>query len=182
MAQLAVAAPGAAIGAFQVGWRVGLFIGSQLFVQKQKVEGPRLGDLQVQASTYGMGIPLVFGSMRLAGATDIESEENQAEVGGKGFGDGPGVTTVSYSANSYRYSAEHLSGPPRRRGPGARSLHRAVRGCGQRTGLQGLPGHTMAILLRGFEQAVQPLAFLLGHAEFPGQPVDVLLCYSQLPG
>ena len=74
-----------------MGWLVGLFIGSQLFAEKQKVEGPRLGDLQVQASTYGMGIPLVFGSMRLAGATDIEFEENQAEVGGKGFGpDGPG--------------------------------------------------------------------------------------------
>jgi transposase len=35
--------------------------------QQQKVEGPHLGDLQVQASPYGMGIPQVFGSMRIAG-------------------------------------------------------------------------------------------------------------------
>lgn len=71
MAQLAVAAAGAAVGSLfgvpQVGWLVGSLIGSQLFAEKQKVEGPRLGDLQVQASTYGMGIRQVFGSMRLAG-------------------------------------------------------------------------------------------------------------------
>jgi hypothetical protein len=49
-----------------VGWLVDSFIGSQLFAEKQKFEGRRLGDLPVQASTYGMGIPQVFGSMRLA--------------------------------------------------------------------------------------------------------------------
>ena len=42
MAQLAVAAAGAAVGSLfgapQVGWLVGSFIGSQLFAEKQKVE------------------------------------------------------------------------------------------------------------------------------------------------
>ena len=57
MAQLAVAAAGAAVGSLfgapQVGWLVGSFIGGELFGgQGGKVEGPRLGDLQVQASTY----------------------------------------------------------------------------------------------------------------------------------
>ena len=49
MAQLAVAAAGAAIGgAFgspSAGWLIGSFIGSQLFGETQKVEGPRLAML-----------------------------------------------------------------------------------------------------------------------------------------
>jgi hypothetical protein len=51
MAQLAVAAAGAAVGSFfgapQVGWLIGAYIGGRLFgEQQQKIEGPRLGDLQ----------------------------------------------------------------------------------------------------------------------------------------
>jgi hypothetical protein len=102
MAQLAVAAAGAAVGSLfgapQAGWLVGSFIGAALFAggQQQKVEGPRLGDLQVQASTYGMGIPQVFGSMRLAGNIIwarplIEKRHKQSS--GKGGG---GQTVVSY--------------------------------------------------------------------------------------
>ena len=100
MAQLAVAAAGAAVGSLfgmpQVGWLVGSLIGSQLFAEKQKVEGPRLGDLQVQASTYGMGIPQVFGSMRLAGNVIWARpliEKRRKESSGKGGG---GQTVVSY--------------------------------------------------------------------------------------
>jgi len=100
MAQLAVAAAGAAVGSLfgapQVGWLVGSFIGSQLFAEKQKVEGPRLGDLQVQASTYGMGIPHVFGSMRLAGNVIWARpliEKRRKQSSGKGGG---GQTVVSY--------------------------------------------------------------------------------------
>ena len=103
MAQLAVAAAGAAIGSFfgapQVGWLVGSFIGAALFAggQQQKVEGPRLGDLQVQASTYGMGIPQVFGSMRIAGnviwARPLIEKRSKSSAG-KGGG---GQTVVSYA-------------------------------------------------------------------------------------
>ena len=100
MAQLAVAAAGAAVGSLfgapQVGWLVGSFIGSQLFAEKQKVEGPRLGDLQVQASTYGMGIPQVFGSMRLAGNVIWARpliEKRHKQRSGKGGG---GQKVVSY--------------------------------------------------------------------------------------
>lgn len=100
MAQLAVAATGAAVGSLfgapQVGWLVGSFIGSQLFAERQKVEGPRLGDLQVQASTYGIGITQVFGSMRLAGNViwtrpliEKRREERSGKVGG-------GQTVVSH--------------------------------------------------------------------------------------
>jgi hypothetical protein len=102
MAQLAVAAAGAAVGSLfgapQVGWLVGSFIGSQLFGgQGGKVEGPRLGDLQVQASTYGMGIPEIHGSMRIAGNVIWARpliEKRQKESAGKGGG---GQTVVSYS-------------------------------------------------------------------------------------
>jgi hypothetical protein len=100
MAQLAVAAAGAAVGSLfgapQVGWLVGSFIGSQLFAEQRRVEGPRLGDLQVQASTYGMGIPQVFGSMRLAGNVIWARpliEKRRKQSSGKGGG---GQTVVSY--------------------------------------------------------------------------------------
>jgi hypothetical protein len=103
MAQLAVAAAGAAVGSLfgapQAGWLVGSFIGAALFAgggQQQKVEGPRLGDLQVQASTYGMGIPQVFGSMRLAGNVIWARpliEKRHKQSAGKGGG---GQTVVSY--------------------------------------------------------------------------------------
>ena len=103
MAQLAVAAAGAAVGSLfgapQVGWLVGSFIGGQLFGgQGGKVEGPRLGDLQVQASTYGMGLsPTIHGSMRIAGNVIWAKpliEKRQKESAGKGGG---GQTVVSYS-------------------------------------------------------------------------------------
>jgi hypothetical protein len=42
MAQLAVAAVGSLFGGSQVGWLVGSFIGSQLFAEKQKIEGRAL--------------------------------------------------------------------------------------------------------------------------------------------
>jgi Ni/Co efflux regulator RcnB len=100
MAQLAVAAAGAAVGllfgAPQAGWLVGSFIGSQLFAEQRRVEGPRLGDLQVQASTYGMGIPQVFGSMRLAGNVIWARpliEKRHKQSAGKGGG---GQKVVSY--------------------------------------------------------------------------------------
>ncbi|MDH3660764.1 MAG: phage tail protein [Alphaproteobacteria bacterium] len=105
MAQLAVAAAGAAVGSLfgapQVGWLVGSFIGSQLFGgEGGKVEGPRLGDLQVQASTYGMGIPQIYGSMRIAGNVIWAKpliEKRQKETAGKGGG-GPTVVSYSYFA------------------------------------------------------------------------------------
>lgn len=100
MVQLAVAAAGAAVGplvgAPQAGWLIGSVIGGRLFGERQTVEGPRLGDLQVQASTYGLGIPRVFGSMRLAGnmiwARPLIERRRRQSVG-KGGG---GQTVVSY--------------------------------------------------------------------------------------
>ena len=114
MAQLAVAAAGAAIGGVfgspSAGWLIGSFIGSQLFGETQKVEGPRLGDLQVQASTYGMGIPQIWGAMRLAGnviwARDLIEKRNKQSAG-KGGG---GQTVVSYEYFA-TFAVAFASGP-----------------------------------------------------------------------
>ena len=60
MAALALAAAGAAIGSIwgsaAIGWAVGSALGSFLFAPKITQEGPRLGDLKVQTSTYGAPI------------------------------------------------------------------------------------------------------------------------------
>ena len=74
MAVLALAAAGAAIGSSfgyaAAGWMVGSFLGQMLFpsgakAPDQTLEGPRLGDLSVQASTYGnYGQPNAMWSLR----------------------------------------------------------------------------------------------------------------------
>jgi hypothetical protein len=165
MAQLAIAAAGAAVGSLfaapQAGWLVGAFIGGRLFADKQRVEGPRLGDLQVQASTYGMGIPQVFGSMRLAGNVIWARpliEKRRKQSAGKGGG---GQTVVSYEyfatfavalargpmqairrvwadgkllvdlSENAAQGRADLPALPRQRGPGAGPGDRDAQGCRQ---------------------------------------------------
>ncbi|MHA2066572.1 MAG: phage tail protein, partial [Candidatus Thorarchaeota archaeon] len=84
---------------------------SIIFQPKPKIkdtvdEGPRLGDLTVQTSSYGHDIPIAFSSIRTAGnvifATDIEEVKTQTitrgESGGKGGGgSAPKNTSVSYT-------------------------------------------------------------------------------------
>lgn len=83
-----------------IGWMVGSTLGSLLFQKGQRVEGPRLGDLQVQASTYGTMNPIIYGSMRVAGnvifCTDKREVATETSEGGKG---GPKVTSTTYSYN-----------------------------------------------------------------------------------
>lgn len=109
MAVVALAAGGALLGGTTIGgsfglglgWLVGSTIGQLLFGggEDQVNEGPRLGDLQVQSSTYGRPIPIVYGNVRVAGnviwATDIIEVRNEETQGG-GKGGGPSVTTVTY--------------------------------------------------------------------------------------
>lgn len=62
-------------------------------------EGPRLGDVHLQTSMEGAGIPIIYGKIRLAGqiiwaSKFIESSETSS-VGGKGGG--PTQTDYSYS-------------------------------------------------------------------------------------
>lgn len=98
MATLVLTAVGTAIGG-PVGGAIGSLIGSQLdgaVFGRGDREGPRLQELAVTTSSYGMPIPRHFGTMRAAGsiiwATDLV--ESSDESGGKGQ---PTVTTYSYS-------------------------------------------------------------------------------------
>ncbi|HET6535432.1 MAG TPA: phage tail protein [Sphingomicrobium sp.] len=80
-----------------IGSLVGQSIDQQLFGGGAR-QGPRLGDLSVQTSSYGTPIPRVFGTMRVAGSiiwsTDLqEASETQ---GAKGQ---PETVTYSYSAS-----------------------------------------------------------------------------------
>ena len=83
------------MGAY-IGFMAGSLIGN--LIDPPKVEGPRLGDLKLQNSTYGKPIPYVWGHGRLAGnvidQTDLE--EHKSKSHGKG---GPEVTNYSYTAS-----------------------------------------------------------------------------------
>lgn len=118
MAMLAIASAGAAIGGvtagaigssvmtgLSLGWSIGAYAGN-LFLEDTKqntVKGPRLDDLSVQTSTYGRGIPIVYGSARLGGNviwSDDMKEHKHVETSsssGKGGGGGSEAKTVTYS-------------------------------------------------------------------------------------
>lgn len=117
MAQLVIAAAGAAIGGLTlgtgviagigltgtaIGWAVGSVVGS-MFGPKQKGEGPRLNDLTVTSSAYGTPIPYVLGSPRLAG--QIIWASNKREIAttteqGKGGGGGSEYTSYTYEVDA----------------------------------------------------------------------------------
>jgi hypothetical protein len=77
--------------------------------QERQVEGPRLSDLEVMASTVGAPIPRIYGRARLSGqliwATNLEEviDTRSDSSGGKSMGGGTKVTTTtttySYFAN-----------------------------------------------------------------------------------
>jgi len=101
MGQLALGIAGAVVGSFfgmpQLGFMIGSLVGGLLF--PQKVEGPRLEDLKIQDSAYGKAIPILYGTMRLAGNVIWQIpqlNEHEQKSGGKG---GPEVTNYAYSAS-----------------------------------------------------------------------------------
>lgn len=116
MAALALAAAGAGIGsmiggtflgmsATSLGWSLGSMAGNLLFAPKGqdiRQEGPRLGDLKVISSTYGNGIPRLYGAMRVSGnviwsADVVETRHESTSGGGDKGGGGGSVTTVTYT-------------------------------------------------------------------------------------
>jgi hypothetical protein len=109
MATLILAGIGTALGG-PIGGAAGALLGQaidgRLLAPKPR-QGPRLGDLAVQTSTYGSEIPKLFGRMRVAGtviwATDLR--EQRSASGGKGR---PKTVDYSYSASF----AVVLSGRP----------------------------------------------------------------------
>ena len=88
-----------------LGAGAGALVGSFLFGAGggQKVEGPRLGDLSVAASTYGGVIPVGFGTQKVAGtiiwATEIREEKHTNTQGGSLFGGGTKVVEYRYFAS-----------------------------------------------------------------------------------
>jgi len=120
MASLVLSVAGAAAGGSvfgPVGAIVGRLIGAVagnvidqvLFGARRNsaVEGPRLSDLTVMASTEGAALPRIYGRARIAGqviwATNLdEVVATDSEGGGKGMGGSAGATTTttySYFAN-----------------------------------------------------------------------------------
>ena len=103
MAQLAIAAAGAAAGfaiggpgGAQIGWAVGSLVGAQ-FGPKQKSQGPRLEDLRVTGSEYGQTIPWAAGHPRIAGQVWWSSQRREISTTtsqGKGGG---GAESTSYT-------------------------------------------------------------------------------------
>lgn len=99
---LAGAALGSSVGLGSVGFLVGSVIGNLLFPgPSQTIEGPRLGDLSVSASTYGTAIPLGYGTVRVGGnmiwSSGIREAEERRRVGGKGGLGGGRQTQVTYT-------------------------------------------------------------------------------------
>ena len=106
MAQLVIAASGAAIGGFlsggnpyaiQAGWAIGSAIGASVANSRQKIQGPRLEDLRVGGSQYGTPIPRAYGSPRVPGQIWWASEKREiATSSSQGKGGGPEVTNYTY--------------------------------------------------------------------------------------
>tara|TARA_R110000772_G_scaffold30806_12_gene76532 strand:+ start:2915 stop:6802 length:3888 start_codon:yes stop_codon:yes gene_type:complete len=102
MGRIALVVAGTIIGAYfgnpQLGFMLGSVAGGLLFpIQGPTVEGPRLGDKTITSSAYGVGLPIVYGSMRLGGniiwATEIEEVKVTEKISGKG---GMSQTNITY--------------------------------------------------------------------------------------
>lgn len=100
MATLVLSTVGTLLGG-PVGGAIGSLLGQSIDQQllgPGPRDGPRLGDLSVQTSSYGTPIPRLFGTMRVAGSiiwsTDLE--EASETQGAKGQ---PETVTYSYSAS-----------------------------------------------------------------------------------
>ncbi len=98
VAPQAFRAIGAALGEVG-GAALGRSIDQQIFGETRRFEGARLTDLHLQGSTEGASIPIVFGSVRIAGqviwAARFKETSQTVESGGKGGG--PRVTTTTYA-------------------------------------------------------------------------------------
>lgn len=104
MAQLLLGTVGAVVGSFipgvgtALGWAIGSAIGGLIDPPKgPTVEGPRLSDLKTQTADYGVILPVIYGTCRLAGnvlwADEIKETKNKKKENGKG---GPETTTITY--------------------------------------------------------------------------------------
>jgi hypothetical protein len=105
-----------------VGAVAGAPLGNFLFGGRgPDIEGPRLGDLTVGASTYGNAIPVAFATQEIARtiiwAPPIEQQKHTRKIGG-------GILGGRQKVTEYRYTRASPSPLPKGRPP-------AWRGCGR---------------------------------------------------
>jgi hypothetical protein len=90
---------GGVVGAFfgypQLGFVVGSLVGG-LLTPGEKTEGPRVDDLKVQVSTYGTGIPTVYGTERVGGNVVWSTDKLEVADTQGGKGGAPENTTYRY--------------------------------------------------------------------------------------
>ena len=87
---------GAFVGYPQLGFLIGSLIGAAL-TPGTKTEGPRLDDLKVTVSTYGAGIAILYGTMRMGGNVIFSTDKiDVATTESQGKGGGVENTTHSY--------------------------------------------------------------------------------------
>ena len=101
MATVVLSAVGAIVGG-PIGAAVGAVIGQQvdqvIFTPGRR-QGPRLGDLSVQTSSYGTAIPKLFGAVRVSGTVIWSTDLKETRIT-RSNGKGRGSTDVySYSAS-----------------------------------------------------------------------------------
>lgn len=92
---------GAYFGQPGLGYAIGSAIGNTVDPLVIKSQGPQLGDLTVQFSTWGTMIPYLYGSMRMAGnviwSSGLKESAQKDESGGKGGGPVNETTTYTYA-------------------------------------------------------------------------------------
>lgn len=87
------------------GAQIGMGIGGAIDPPKgPNIQGPRLSDLSVQTSTYGVGIPRIYGTIGTPGNiiwlenNQLKEVRRKSSSGGKGGGGGATTTTYAYFA------------------------------------------------------------------------------------
>ena len=82
---------------------VGAYADMMIFGQSATFEGQRMQDLQLQASTYGIPIPRVYGRYRAGGniiwGTNYVEHREEESSGGKGGGNESTTITYTYSVS-----------------------------------------------------------------------------------
>jgi hypothetical protein len=95
-----IGGPAGAIKGAMYGFTIGLTVGGILFPAEMQTQKVKPGTLNIQTSQYGIPVPVVYGSRKIAGNLidycNFQSHENEEETGGKGGG-GQSYTTFTYS-------------------------------------------------------------------------------------
>ncbi len=99
----------------QIGGAIGALAGSEIDAAltpgtSRTVTGPRISDVNIQASTEGAAIPRVFGRMRLAGQLIWASQFNESVTTTRSSSGGKGGPTVTTSETDYNYSLSFAVG------------------------------------------------------------------------